>query len=105
MKSVEDFEKYIGDKKLVDLGLLKDTAYKFQEVPGFGNYTTEVLVYTCSYDKDDLWRAKLERERMIDVLKLCEPLIVEKMQKLNWSDMLEYKLFDKALKEIEEWKK
>lgn len=31
----------------------------------------------------------------------CNPLDTNSL----WSDMLEYKLFDKALKEIEEWKK
>ena len=105
IKSVEEFEKYIEDRKLVDLGLLKNTAYEFKEVPGCGRCTTKVLVYTYSYDKDDLWSVKLERERMIDVLNLCKPLIVEKMQRVNQSDTFEYNYLSNILKEIDKWKK
>ena len=105
IKSVEDFEKYIGDRKLVDLGLLKDTAYKFKEVPGFGRCTNKVLVYTNSYDKDDLWRAKLEKERMLEILDICKPLLVNKIQELYNSGNKQYKELEYVLKEIEEWKK
>lgn len=105
IKSVEDFEKYIGDRKLVDLGLLKDTAYKFKEVPGFGRCTNKVLVYINSYDKDDLWRAKLEKERMLEILDICKPLLVNKIQELYNSGNKQYKELEYVLKEIEEWKK
>ena len=105
IKTIDDFKEYIDNRKLIDLGLLKDTAYAFKEVPGFGHNTNKVLVYTHSYDKDDLWRAKLERERMIEVLTACKPLIINKMQELYNSNNNQYKVLKDMLREIDEWEK
>ena len=103
IKSVEDFEKYIGDRKLVDLGLLENTVYKFKEVPGFGRCTNKVLVYTCSYSKDDLWRAKLEKQEMLEILEKCKPLVTSYIQELYSKNDVNYKDWENVLKEINKW--
>ena len=103
LKTIEEFKEYIGETKLVDLGLLENTLYKFERVPGFGRNTDAILVSKDKYSEEDLWRAKLERQRMVEVLEKCKPVIVAHAQELYSKYDIEYEEWEDIIKEIDEW--